>query len=181
MPSLLNKPKGVSCRACGAVAGRPARYPETPQGVCGNCEARFRYWDQHGKRRGAVSFEMWLAHRLETELKRRLRTGISGPCEATAYTNLTGYQCGLPAVVVQDGRKICKVHARSATTVNFVDGSKPEPLRHIADCLHELGRKDQDFRQMILTVAGLLETGGELMDRFLETMSKPETEDEEAA
>lgn len=157
--------EGVSCRACGGVL---AAYHDNNFDLCKTCwtsvslfcgaQLDMRRNRNHGRPISESDVTLWIARKLEQDVRRLSNTGITGRCEAIsgwAYGS-PGTQCAKGATENRDGFKVCYRHAR-ATAPQYVGSEQADQYTRFSGIILGLGRKDPRFAEMISNVARSLE------------------------
>lgn len=97
----------------------------------------------------------WLARQLFLSAKRLKTFGVTGRCEAVTKGNGVmymkgqgpqgGYQCGRPASMMRDGKRVCPAHGRVAETVLYVDGEGSDIYSEFSRLIAEIALVDGKF------------------------------------
>lgn len=153
--------EGQPCRACGGILA--ARHKNS-FGLCKSCwnsaslfcGLRFdnRQNRNHGRPIAESDVTLWLANKLELDVKSFAKNGIAGRCEAIsgwAYGS-PGTQCANRASERRDGHVVCNRHARAAAP-QYVGTETASPYTRFSDIILDLCRKDPLFSEMISDVA----------------------------
>lgn len=136
----------MSCRVCGATHAPP---DNNKFGICKTCHTAFFY--RNGRKRVTESdFLRLLADTLVLHMKRYRRTNVLGRCEALSDCTYgyRGYQCGLSAIAIRDGHKVCGSHARATSPV-FVTAATTNNYDVVRDLVAEISAKDALFTEAI--------------------------------
>lgn len=132
----------VACRACGATRGIPSS--DGPPDICRTC------WSA-ANAKDADDFNQWLANKLLRDLRRLKHFGVTGRCEAISNPpyGIKGYQCGKPATMLRDGRRVCSSHGEIATSPAFIDCPDFDQYDTLAQIVKDLATADTRFRQAV--------------------------------
>ena len=157
MSKLFERTDGIACRACGAASARSVH--ETFKDaifdtVCDVCWRRFsQYCENQHKTATEDLFNRWLARQLFMDVRRLKHYGVAGRCEAVTTQGVwrhetslrAGYQCGMHASMVRDGRKVCHAHGTRADFVCYVDEPITDPYDDWSHLMADVALKDDDF------------------------------------
>jgi hypothetical protein len=157
VPELLDSIDGVACRACGAV-----RAPRGPyDGLCGTCWRKIGYSDAKeytGSPEQDAQINLWLARKLELDLRHLDKFRVTGRCEALSQRNewtgeRLGYQCGRKAITTRDGFKVCHQHKFSPAP-HYINSPSSDPYADIGSLVERLCRIDRRLRKTLREAIG---------------------------
>lgn len=157
---VFDTPHGMACRACGSFNTRTSG-DDRPKDICTHCWRKFDTWRDQTNKRQKVSPNLineFLARELFLSARRLLRHGVTGRCEALAlnaswlfgreHIHKEGFQCGLWAVKIRDGRRVCGKHFVSKNTV-FEYPDRPTQYDTMRGMLVSLAAVDETFHEML--------------------------------